>query len=381
MRYSLKFLAAFICSLMMITVQANAQNGAWQIVEMEGAVRTAQPMGGMQLVSTGGTLDAGAVLTTGMNGRAVLARGDQTIIVGPSSRMSLPAAEEAGMTRVLQDLGTLLFKVDKREKQHFRVETPVIAAVVKGTTFTVSASGDSHAVHVAEGAVEVSSRNGASRQLVTAGLTARVFTNNPSAIQMSAGAPANDGGERTPTDGELVVPTEIGADPLDFATLTDGLVQGAQKSASTATQARFNRDMSSTPTGGLGNSIAELRRTGTNNNGAARAAEVSNAGGNGKGAANGLINGNGNGVANGLINGNGPGNSNAGGNGNGNGLIDINVGGNGNGNGSVNVNAGGNGNGNGNGSVNVNVGGNGNGNGPVNVNVGGNGNGNGNPNN
>ncbi|MEO1242550.1 MAG: FecR family protein [Pseudomonadota bacterium] len=340
MRCSLKFLAAFICSLMMITVQANANNGAWQIVEMEGAVRTAQPMGGMQLVSTGGTLDAGAILTTGMNGRAVLARGDQTIIVGPSSRMSLPAAEEAGMTRVLQDLGTLLFKVDKREKQHFRVETPVIAAVVKGTTFTVSASGDSHAVHVAEGAVEVSSRNGASRQLVTAGLTARVFTNNPSAIQMSASAPGNDGGERTPTNGELVVPTEIGADPLDFATLTDGLVQGPQKPASTATQARFNKDMSSTPTGGLGNSIAELRRTGTNNNGAARAAEVSNAGGNG------------NGVANGLVNGNGPGNSNAGGNGNGNGPGNSNAGGNGNGNGPGNSNAGGNGNGNGNGGGN-----------------------------
>ena len=347
MRYSFNFLAAFLCSLMMITVQASAQNGAWRIVEMEGAVRTAQPMAGMQLVSTGETLGAGAVLTTGMNGRAVLARGEQTIIVGPSSRMSLPAAEEAGMTRVFQDLGTLLFKVDKREKQHFRVETPVIAAVVKGTTFTVSANGDSHAVHVAEGAVEVSSRNGATRELVTAGMTARVFKDSPSAIQMSTkassnGSPQNESGDRTPRNGELVVPTEIGADPLDFAKLTDGLVQASQNAAHAPSQARFNRDMSSAPNAGHGNSVAELRRTGSNNNRAARAIEVSNAGDNGNGRDNSNAGGNGNGNAYGQANSNAGGNDKSNAGGNDNAPANSNAGG--NGNAPANSNAGGNGN-------------------------------------
>ncbi len=345
MHSSLKFLAGILSVLLLVTGPVHADNGAWRVVEMTGTVRTTQPMAGMQLVSTGEALNSGAVLSTGLDGRAVLSRGEQTIVVGPNSRMSLPAVEEPGMTRIFHDLGTLLFKVDKREKHHFRVETPVIAAVVKGTTFTVTVGVNGHAVHVAEGAVEVSTLNGQSHQLVTAGLTARVSHDNPSHIQLSKSARGErresksgvdgqaldrDDADADSThgaiqqDGRLIVPAKVGAKPLDFTILTDGLVQPAGNAAHTATQARFGGDA---PTGQQENRaspIAVLRQSATHNNNAAHAAAASNEGmlhrnnsanntGNGNANANesGMGNVNGNGKANGKANRNGNGNENA----------------------------------------------------------------------
>lgn len=233
----LKRFAGLVCGVMIVLAHAQAAGGDWRVVEMSGAVRTAKTASGMQLVSTGGTLGSGAILSTGLDGRIVLARGSQQIVVGPNSRMSLPAAEDQGMTRILQDLGTLMFKVDKRGEQHFQVETPIIAAVVKGTTFTVTAGADSHAVHVAEGLVEVRALAGAQSVLVAAGQTAVVATNNPALIYMDdrdrtgdedAG---RDSLEIDETTGKrkhasnLLVPSDIGVEPLDFAGLSGGLVQ------------------------------------------------------------------------------------------------------------------------------------------------------------
>lgn len=254
MHVFLKGLLAAMCALAVSIVAAGAESGAWRVLETSGAVRTTQAMAGVQMVSTGETLGAGAVVSTGMDGRAVLSNGAQQIIVGPNSRMSLPAVEEKGMTRIIQDLGTLLFKVDKQEKQHFRVETPIIAAVVKGTTFTVTAGASGHSVHVAEGAVEVSALNGGAAQMVTAGMTARVTNNNPGVIEMSSGARGGDeqgeserGGRNFERKAEskkahnLIVPTEIGAGALDFANLSDGLVQPSENAS---TIARANAGLS-----------------------------------------------------------------------------------------------------------------------------------------
>ena len=267
MRLVSSYVVGLISALFFVFSSAVAADGGWKIVESAGAVRAMQPMATMQLVSTGDALSAGAVVTTGADGRAVLARGEQQIVVGPNSRMSLPAEEQPGMTRILQDVGTLLFKVDKRKSQHFRVETPVIAAVVKGTTFTVTAGADAHTVHVAEGAVEVSSRNGADSVLVTAGRTAHVLQSNPGVIQFdgrdSVGeGDANkgdvrkirEGGEESKKDAAplrkasfegteksgLIIASEIGAEPLDVNRV-DGRFDRTRKqgSASCATPGIF----------------------------------------------------------------------------------------------------------------------------------------------
>lgn len=308
-----RFFAAFAGSIIMTVSFAHAENGAWRIIEMDGAVRTSQPTAGVQLVSTGGAISAGAVVSTGINGRVVLARGEQQIVIGPSSRMSLPAVEDAGMTRILQDLGTLLFKVDKRNTQHFRVETPVIAAVVKGTTFTVTAGADAHVVHVAEGAVEVSAVSGAARQLVTPGMTVYVSRNDPTVIRVGAASDDNFGGARgrdreagdVPADrgrsgGEkhaLTVPSDIGGAPLDYANLTDGLIDGDARNAQSAAQASFGQSRAAAGSGNGANRAAAIRQIAISNAGANRAGAGNDNGnaGNANGAANaGNANGNGN---------------------------------------------------------------------------------------
>ena len=339
-----KSIAALVGVAVMAAASAHAQDG-WRVVEMEGAVRTSQPMAGVQLISTGETLGAGAVVSTGLDGRVVLARGAQEIVVGPNSRMSLPAIEEQGVTRVLQDLGVLLFRIDKRETQHFRVDTPVIAAVVKGTTFTVAAGADAHAVHVAQGAVEVSAVSGEARQLVTPGMTVHVSRSEPTVIRAGAASGGRFGGveerrngqgdvqpARAPEDGEqraLTVPTEIGGAPIDFAEVTNGLIDGDASGTPGAAQASAGQSIAAASGNGV-NKIATIRQTAAAAESARRNATASansNAGGNGKGAANASANSNAGGNGKGAANANA--NSNAGGNGNGAANANVNAGGNG----------------------------------------------------
>ena len=231
----LKRLAVLILSFTVVLSTAYASNEEWRVVEMQGIVRLAHNAPTNTLVSTGDTLGAGSVLSTGLDGRAILVRGKQQIVVGPNSRMSLPMHEEKGMTRILQDLGTMMFKVDKRGKQHFTVETPVIAAVVKGTTFTVSANSAIHTVHVAEGLVEVTPHNNHDSVLVAAGETVNVSAEDASFINLNDEnlLPKNND-KRSNDEGRpesrkhsdlLIIPADIGAEPLDFAMLTKGLVR------------------------------------------------------------------------------------------------------------------------------------------------------------
>ena len=82
---------------------------------------------------------------TGGNGRVLLIRGQETILVAPNSVISVPAEKKDGMqTTILQQAGSIVLEVEKQNVQHFEVETPYLAAVVKGTApdETVQISGN-----------------------------------------------------------------------------------------------------------------------------------------------------------------------------------------------------------------------------------------------
>jgi hypothetical protein len=156
-------------------------------------------------------LTPGATVTTGADSRAIVENGLQRIVMSANSRMTLAADSTDAMTRVLQDLGALLFQVDRRGEQHFRVETPLLAAVVKGTTFTVSVTPGAHAVHVSQGLVEVRANNGGAANDVGPGMTARVAQGEPAVLSMTA-----------PNDAAAEA---LDAAPgLDYAEASDGLV-------------------------------------------------------------------------------------------------------------------------------------------------------------
>jgi hypothetical protein len=360
----------------------------WRLVEVSGEVRLARPGGTAAAPAANQIVPVGSNITTAQGGRAVLTNGDQRIVVGPNSRMTVAPETSTGMVRVMQDLGSILFQVDKKPAQHFRVETGLLAAVVKGTTFTVNVGPTGDSVHVAEGLVEVRPGGGAATD-VTAGATGTVNRAQPDAVGVtrpSAEAPA--------------APAEA-IPPLDYGQASGGLVESpgaTQGAAAVGASSAFLNDAPQGAGGGetqgqgaQGLALAAARAApaafdnpaarpdsfgpGRSDGALARVPDGGPGSGNGDGPANvgngnrdvpRLGNGNGNGNGGGGQGNGGNGGGNAGGNGNGNGNGSAgdqgqgngNAGGNGNGignsgQGNGGGNAGGNGNGNGNGGGNA----------------------------
>jgi hypothetical protein len=162
---------AFIASAL-LGGAANAE--PWQLAQSIGAVWYGQD--DTKLVSLGPNTDVpgGSTVVTGDGGRAMLVRGEQTVLVGPNAVVVLPDEDKDGFTTVLQRAGEVTFDVDRQKVEHFAVETPYLAAVVKGTNFTVDVDGREAAVSVNRGLVEVSDLSTGERVDTAAGQRAFV---------------------------------------------------------------------------------------------------------------------------------------------------------------------------------------------------------------
>ncbi len=199
---------------------------AWIVSQKSGEVRVIRS--GMQPASVNlrAALSPGDIVATGANGRAMLTRGDDYVVVAPDSRLALPKEQqETGFTRLIQQVGTMLYKVKRTGVPHFEVKTPMLAAVVKGTTFTVVVDQKGAAVQVTEGVVEVSSLTGDARRLVEGGMTVYVGRERPDEI-----IEVKSGGVGLPesTDDSAVQIEGSGDVSLTTITdLTDGLVRQA----------------------------------------------------------------------------------------------------------------------------------------------------------
>ena len=383
----------------------------WKLVEVAGVVRIAAPGKAPTSANANQILPVGSIVTTAAGGRAALFNGAQRITLGPNSRMTVAPESTDGMTRVLQDLGSILFQIDKKPSQHFSVETPLLAAIVKGTTFTVNVEVAADSVHVAEGLVEVRANEGGATRDVGAGATGAIARSAPG--QLTVETP------RASTETPLPVQTAA----IDYNVVSGGLVEGPAPTGAAApseslrsvsetsspnqaegpaaspvartTVMAFAGNLATggdavassldatpipstpgTPVGAGGNDNAGGGNAGGNGNGSGGGNP--NAGGGNDNASGGNAGGNGNGSGGGNTNAGG-GNDNAGGNGNGSGGGNPNAGG-GNDN-AGGGNAGGNGNGSGGGNTNAgggndnagggNAGGNGNGSDAGNTNAGG----------
>jgi hypothetical protein len=103
----------------------------------------------------GMNLTQGASVETGANGKVLLTRGEESVFIGPYSLAAIAAPGDELKTTISLQRGQAGFQVAKRKSKHFSVETPFLAAVVKGTRFTVQVDESSAAVAVSEGLVEV----------------------------------------------------------------------------------------------------------------------------------------------------------------------------------------------------------------------------------
>jgi hypothetical protein len=165
---------------------AHAQD-SWRISKSSGDVSIM--IEGFQPVAltVGMTLQPGSALRTGQNGRVLLTRGNETILISANSAISFPKnGKQNGMsTTVLQQAGSILLEVEKRAINHFEVETPHLSAVVKGTRFHVTMSGNETRVGVFRGQVEVTDFVSGQHALVHPGQNATVSAQGSSGLSLT----------------------------------------------------------------------------------------------------------------------------------------------------------------------------------------------------
>jgi hypothetical protein len=346
---------------------AQAQDAAtavWQVNKSSGEVWVTAAGVAPASLTDQASVKPGDSIRTGRNGRVLLVRGQETILVAPNTAITIPAIQkDAGSTTIVQQSGSILLEVDKRNVRNFEVETPYLVAAVKGTQFKVSVSQGNASVDVLKGSVQVADFKSGQYALVLPGQSAKVSTQGQGGLSLNGPGVLNPilkGEPRAPTVQHLPVPraglsapqgvaagqhvralgnpdaghghgqglgqgaagalhigAALGEVKLDIHKVTNGLARDTSGSGpgQRASQPTVWSSGDLVP----GNGVSKTYNVGNNGSGAGSANGAS--GGNGNGNGNGNAGGTGNGNAIGLGNGNagGNGNGNAGGNGNANG--------------------------------------------------------------
>lgn len=199
------------------TLFATAQDAPWEVVEVAGEVQMRPAGGAPRAAVIGDTVGPGDAMETGADGRARLTRAADAMTLSPNSQMMIPVAGPDAPS-VLQRLGTLLFEIDSRfGTDRFRVETPYLAAVIKGTVFTVTVGPQGGALSVIEGLVEVRRPGAPQPVLVQPGATVRAPAGQGGQLDLIE---PNGGGNNPP-------PTEPGGD--DQGSREDDRGNGVEK--------------------------------------------------------------------------------------------------------------------------------------------------------
>jgi hypothetical protein len=194
----------------MVSAGAFAADGEWTVRKSSGEVWTGAQ--GVHPVSLGqeSVLKPGDTVTTGRNGRVLLVRGQETILIAPNSVVGVPVEKKDGLaTTITQQAGSILLEVEKKNVPHFEVETPYLAAVVKGTQFRVSVTATGTRVDVQRGQVEVVDFKTGQIAQVLPGQAAQSFAQGAPGLSLTgSGAfrPIEHGAPRVPTLELIKVP-------------------------------------------------------------------------------------------------------------------------------------------------------------------------------
>jgi hypothetical protein len=216
---------------------AAAQDAAWQVSKSSGDVLVTTSDGQQSPLATGATLKPGDNVRTGQNGRVLLTRGAETILISPNSVIGLPAGSRSGLsTTIVEQMGSILLEVEKKNVKHFQVETPYLAAVVKGTQFRVTVSNSESHVDVLRGQVEVTDFKSGQFALVMPGQAADVSVRGTAGLSLSGSgalSPIQQGMPRMAS----VSPLQLTNDTASGASVVSGApnVSGASAASSAPT--------------------------------------------------------------------------------------------------------------------------------------------------
>src|SRR4051812_21542369 len=187
-----------------------ADGGDWTVSKSSGEVW----LGGSDVQQASlkqeDVLKPGDTVRTGRNGRVLLKRGEETILVSPNSVVGVPAEKKDGMsTTIMQRAGSILLDVEKRNVKHFEVETPYLAAVVKGTQFRVTVNAGKTTVDVVRGQVEVADFKSGQIAQIMAGQHATAFAHGKAGLSLGGAgtlSPIEQGKPRAPSAERVPVP-------------------------------------------------------------------------------------------------------------------------------------------------------------------------------
>jgi hypothetical protein len=320
--------------LFAVSVVSVASASEWLVERTTKQVQYRAAASAWKVVERGMVIQNGVWISTGPRGRVVLTRGSESITFQPGTLASISSSGFfTRKTEIVQQQGRLDLEIEKRARPHTYVHTPYLAAVVKGTIFSVTVTARKASVSVARGLVQVRSYTGGEQTNVGPGQKASVNQEQEMSVGGRLAKPSVS--KVTPTSARVVAVVQASATDADEGESVQG--SGGNAHARGSRTGSDARSTGSESRGGKG------ERGGTGNSG-------------GRDATNGGGNGGRDGAGNGNGNGNSGGKDNSGGNGNGNGAGNGNAGGNGQGNGGGNGNSGGNGNGNGRGNGNGNGG-------------------------
>jgi hypothetical protein len=187
-----------------------AEGGVWSVSKSSGEVWITSTGVSPASLTQQDTLKEGDTVRTGPNGRVLLMRGEETILIAPNSVIGLPTEKTDGLsTTILQQAGSILLDVEKRNVKHFSVETPYLAAVVKGTHFRVTVNAAKTRVDVERGQVEVADFKTGQIAQVMPGQAATSFANGRSGLSLSGSGtfnPIEQGKPRASTIERISVP-------------------------------------------------------------------------------------------------------------------------------------------------------------------------------
>lgn len=312
-----------------------AEGGVWSVSKSSGEVWIGNGDVQQASLKVEDQLKPGDTIRTGRNGRVLLVRGEESILIAPNSVVGLPTEQKQELsTTIVQRAGSILLEVEKRNVKHFEVETPYLAAVVKGTQFRVSVNAGNTKVDVMRGQVEVADFKSGQIAQVMPGQSATVFQHGKAGLSLSGAGtfnPIEQGKPRAPSVDRIPVPkggwsgqrtaghvtgpgtlrihAALGEVKLDFHKVTHGLARASGAVASTSRNIVNNNTVwGSGPSGGVSTEASASSNGNSSSNSAsstsAAVAAATNAGSANNGNGNGNNNGNGN-PANGNGNGNG----------------------------------------------------------------------------
>jgi hypothetical protein len=353
-----------------------AEQGAWSVSKSSGEVWMTSTGAQQVSLKQEEVLKPGDTIRTGRNGRVLLMRGEETILVSPNSVIGLPAESKEGLsTTIVQQAGSILLEVEKRNVKHFEVETPYLAAVVKGTQFRVSVNAASTSVDVIRGQVEVADFKSGQIAQVMPGQVATAFAHGKAGLSLSGsgtlnpieqGKPRASSIERIPVpktglsaprqaaNGQVIrgfghiaaslqpgraagvasarpgvtrISASLGEVRLNFHKVTNGLAHGSTSTPGSTREAAnkekdtvwSSRNANASLIGGNSSSQGSSNDAGSGSSNATTGTSATTSAGAIAAAASNSGNGNGNGNASANANGLGNGNANANGNGNGHG--------------------------------------------------------------